>query len=150
MVSVVIPCYNQARFLGEAVESVLAQTCSCSEIIVVDDGSTDNTLEVASRYRQVRCVSQRNQGQGVARNEGLKHTSGEFVVFLDSDDRLLPHAFEVALNCFDAHPGVAFVAGRCVGFGVDGKQRNTRYQPVVTRDHYIRLLSDNFIWTPGT
>ena len=149
MVSVVIPCYNQARFLSEAIESVLAQTCSSSEIIVVDDGSTDNTLEVASGYRQVRCLSQRNQGQAAARNEGLKHTSGEFVVFLDSDDRLLPRAFEVALNCFEAHPGVAFVAGRCVGL-VDGKQRNTRYEPVVKRDHYLRLLSDNYIWTPGT
>jgi glycosyltransferase involved in cell wall biosynthesis len=150
MVSVVIPCYNQARFLGEAIESVLAQTYARSEIVVVDDGSTDNTVEVASRYREVRSISQRNQGQGAARNEGLRHASGEFVVFLDSDDRLLPRAFEVALNCLDAHPGVAFVAGRCVGLGVDGGQRNTRYEPIVERNHYIRLLLGNYIWTPGT
>jgi len=150
MVSVVIPCYNQARFLGEAIESVLAQTRSRSEIVVVDDGSTDNTVEVASRYREVRCVSQRNQGQGAARNEGLKHTSGEFVVFLDSDDRLLPHAFEVGLRWFEAHPEVAFVAGRCVGLGVDGVQRRVRYDPVVERNHYIKLLLGNYIWMPGT
>ena len=150
MVSVVIPCYNQARFLGEAIESVLAQTYSRSEIVVVDDGSTDKTVEVASRYCEVRCISQRNQGQGAARNKGLKHASGEFIVFLDSDDRLLPRAFEVALNCFDAHPGVALVTGRCVGLGVDGEQRNTPCEPVVERNHYIRLLLGNYIWTPGT
>src|SRR5215467_9998029 len=150
MVSVVIPCYNQARFLGEAIESVLAQTCPRSEIIVVDDGSTDDTLKVASSYRQVRCQSQRNQGQGAARNEGLRHASGEFVVFLDSDDRLLPHAFEVGLQCFEAHPDIAFVAGRCVSFGVDGVHRVTLYEPVVERNHYIRLLLSNYIWMPGT
>jgi glycosyltransferase involved in cell wall biosynthesis len=127
MISVVIPCYNQARFLGEAIESVLAQSHARFEIIVVDDGSTDNTVEVARRYRDVRCVSQRNQGQGAARNEGLKHASGEFVVFLDSDDRLLPHAFEVGLQNFGGDQEVAFVAGRCIGLGVDGVQRGTRY-----------------------
>jgi hypothetical protein len=150
MISVVIPCYNQARFLGEAIESVLAQTCARSEIIVVDDGSTDDTLKVASSYRQVRCLWQRNQGQGAARNEGLKHTSGEFVVFLDSDDRLLPHAFQVGMESFEAHPEVAFVAGRCVALGVDGMQRFTHYEPVVERNHYITLLLANYIWMPGT
>src|SRR5215467_1357999 len=140
MVSVVIPCYNQARFLGEAIESVLAQTCPRSEIIVVDDGSTDDTLKVASSYRQVRCLSQRNQGQGAARNEGLKHASGEFIVFLDSDDRLLSHALQVGMESFEAHPEVAFVAGRCVVLGVDGVQRFTHFEPVVERNHYIRLL----------
>ena len=150
MVSVVIPCYNQARFLSEAIESVLAQTSCRAEIVVVDDGSTDETVAVASGYREVRCLSQRNQGQGAARNEGLKHASGEFIVFLDSDDRLLPHAFEVGLQCFEAHPDIAFVAGRCVSFGVDGVHRVTLYEPVVERNHYIRLLLSNYIWMPGT
>src|SRR5215813_2388086 len=149
MVSVVIPCYNQARFLSEAIESVLAQTFGRAEVIVVDDGSTDETVTVARRYREVRCLSQRNQGQGAARNEGLKHASGEFVVFLDSDDRLLPHAFEVGLQCFEAHPDIAFVAGRCVYLGVDGVRRVTVYEPVVERSHYVRLLLSNYIWMPG-
>ena len=149
MVSVVIPCYNQARFLGEAIHSVLAQTWSGAEIIVVDDGSTDDTVKIAKGYREVRCQSQRNQGQGAARNEGLKQASGEFVVFLDSDDRLLPHAFQVGLQCFEAHPDVALVAGRCVSVGVDGVQRATLYEPVVEQNHYIRLLLGNYIWMPG-
>ena len=121
-----------------------------SEIVVVDDGSTDHTVEVARMYDAVRCVSQPNQGQGAARNEGLEHISGEFVVFLDSDDRLLPHAFEVGLRCFAAHPEVAFVAGRYVGLGSDGMQRRTRQDPVVERNHYLKLLASNYIWMPGT
>ena len=149
LVSVVIPCYNQARFLGEAIESVLAQTAPL-EIVVVDDGSTDGTVEVAGAYEGVRCVSQPNQGQGAARNEGLKHICGEFVVFLDSDDRLLPHAFEVGLRCLADHPEAAFAAGRCVGLGPDGVQRPTRQDPVVERHHYLRLLASNYIWMPGT
>jgi glycosyltransferase involved in cell wall biosynthesis len=150
MVSVVIPCYNQARFLSEAIESVLAQTFGRTEVVVVDDGSTDNTVDVARGYCGVRCVSQPNQGQGAARNEGLKHTSGKYVVFLDADDRLLPHAFEVGLRCFDAHPEVAFVAGRCVRIDVDGVQRHTCHPQLVERNHYIGLLRDNYIWMPGT
>jgi glycosyltransferase involved in cell wall biosynthesis len=150
LVSVVIPCYNQARFLGEAIESVLAQTYPRFEIVVVDDGSTDRTVEVARSYDAVRCVSQRNQGQGAARNEGLKHISGEFVAFLDSDDRLLKRALEVGLRCLADHPEAAFAAGRCVGIGVDGIQRHTTHDPLVERHHYLELLANNYIWMPGT
>ena len=89
LVSVVIPCYNQAHFLGEAIESVLAQTYPHLEIVVVDDGSTDNTGEVAARYPGVRYVRQENQGLAAARNTGLRHSSGDYLVFLDADDRLL-------------------------------------------------------------
>src|SRR5690349_24044687 len=99
-VSVVIPCYNQARYLGQAIESVLAQTRPACQIIVVDDGSVDETVQVATRYDFVQCLSQPNQGQGAARNVGLAHVTGNYVVFLDSDDRLLPHAFEIALQQF--------------------------------------------------
>ena len=98
LVSVVIPCYNQAHFLGEAIESVLAQTYPHREIVVVDDGSPDNTREVASRYPGVRYVRQENQGLAAARNTGLRHSSGSYLVFLDADDRLLPEALEVGLR----------------------------------------------------
>jgi len=150
LVSVVIPCYNQARFLGQAIESVQAQTHRFFEIIVVDDGSTDDTVAVAGGYGSVRCISQRNQGQGAARNEGLKHVLGDYVVFLDSDDRLLPRALDIGLRGFAAHPKSEFVAGRCVGINTHGVQQRTRHPPVVERDHYLRLLECNYIWTPGT
>jgi glycosyltransferase involved in cell wall biosynthesis len=149
-VSVIIPCYNQAEFLGNAVESVMAQTCAGFDVIVVDDGSTDRSADVARRYSGVRCLSQTNQGAGAARNTGLKHVLGEFVVFLDADDRLLPHAFEAGLRCFAAHPECALVAGRCVKISRDGARQPTRHNPVVERDHYLRLLTDNYIWTPAT
>ena len=71
-VSVIIPCYNQAHFLHEAIESVLAQTYSNREIIVVNDGSTDSTAEVAGRYSAVRHIYQENAGPSAARNTGLK------------------------------------------------------------------------------
>lgn len=90
LISVIIPCHNQARFLSEAIGSVLSQRYSSFEIVVVDDGSTDDTFEVASRYRQVRCVRQINQSLSAARNAGLGASKGSYLVFLDADDRLLP------------------------------------------------------------
>ncbi len=92
LVSVVIPCYKQAHFLPEAIKSVLAQTYSGVEAIVVDDGSPDNTSEVACRHRDVRCIRQQNQGLSGARNTGLRESRGSFVMFLDADDRLLRNA----------------------------------------------------------
>jgi glycosyltransferase involved in cell wall biosynthesis len=148
VISVVIPCYNQARFLGEAIASVREQTVGNAEIIVVDDGSTDDTVAVARR-EGAQCVSQRNQGQGAARNEGLRHVTREFVVFLDSDDRLLPNAFETALRHLRRHPGRAFVTGRCVVFDDAGVYTDIRYAPLVERDHYLSLLESNFIWMPA-
>jgi Glycosyl transferase family 2 len=76
LVSVVIPSYNQGRFLGEAIESVSMQTYPHLEVVVVDDGSTDNTEKVAARYPGVKCIRQANQGLAAARNTGLRNSSG--------------------------------------------------------------------------
>src|SRR5215217_8951250 len=111
-VSVIIPCYNQAHFLSEAIQSVLAQSYPHFEIIVVDDGSTDTTSQVASRYPEVRCIRQNNQGLSGARNSGFAQSKGSYLVFLDADDRLLPGALETGLECLKAHPECAFVSGR--------------------------------------
>src|SRR4028118_1383709 len=122
--SVVIPCYNQARFLGEAIESVLSQTYTDFEVIVVDDGSTDDTAEVASSYAaedaRVRLVRQENRGLAGARNRGLAESRGEYVVFLDSDDRLAEEALEVGVRELDAHPECAFVSGHHRPISADG------------------------------
>src|ERR671916_3003782 len=108
-VSVVIPCYNQAHFLGEAIESVLSQTYEEFELIVVDDGSKDDTEELASSYAaedaRVRLIRQQNRGLAGARNRGLSESSGEYVVFLDSDDRLLEEALAVGVGELQAHSG---------------------------------------------
>src|SRR5215210_7479587 len=120
LVSVIIPCYNQAHFLGEAIESVLAQNHPRFEILVVDDGSTDDTSEVAARYPEVRCLRQENRGLAAARNAGLRSSEGEYVVFLDADDRLLPNALEAGLVCFEDHRECALVAGHYRLIAADG------------------------------
>src|SRR5215217_8140206 len=111
LVSVIIPCFNQAHFLVEAIESVLAQSYSHFEIVVVDDGSTDNTCDVASYYERVRCIRQNNQGLAAARNSGIRESKGSYLVFLDADDRLLPEALEAGVKCLKAYPDGAFVFG---------------------------------------
>ena len=113
LVSVVIPCYDHAQFLAQAIESVLGQSYANFEIIVVDDGSTDNTAEVVKGYSPVRYVYQKNAGRSNARNTGLQQSRGEFLVFLDADDRLLPHALETGVYCMHEHPECAFVSGHC-------------------------------------
>ncbi len=94
--SVVIPVYNRADMLGAAIGSVLAQTEQDFEIIVVDDGSTDNPASVARSYRDPRIwiIRQPNRGGSAARNTGIDHARGQFVAFLDSDDSFLPHHLE--------------------------------------------------------
>jgi glycosyltransferase involved in cell wall biosynthesis len=150
LVSVVIPCYNQAHFLGDAIESVLHQTHKDTEIIVVDDGSTDNTSEVAARYAQVRCIRQKNLGLPGARNTGLRESTGKFLVFLDSDDRLLPHALAAGLESLKAHPECAFVYGSYQLISADGSPIKTLQRPCIEQDHYLALLQDNYITVPAS
>ncbi len=95
MISVIIPNYNYGRFIGEAIESVLAQTFPPSEIIVVDDGSDDNSADIVRTYgSRVKFIQQRNQGVGAARNNGVKNYSGNLIAFLDDDDVWLPTKLE--------------------------------------------------------
>ena len=97
-VSVVIPCYNAAAFLGEAIASALAQTVPPAEIIVVDDGSADRSAEIAAGYGpSVRVVRQTNEGGSAARNRGLAEARSEYVQFLDADDRLAATKFAAQL-----------------------------------------------------
>ena len=111
-VSVVIPCYNQAEFLGETIESAISQTYRNVEIVVIDDGSTDHLPDVVAKYPTVRCIRQNNQGSAGAHNRGLRESTGTYVIFLHGDDKLLPTAVEAGLDCFRTHPESAFVFGR--------------------------------------
>lgn len=147
LVSVVIPCFDQAHYLGEAIESVLAQTHPELELTVVDDGSGDNTAEVAARYPGVRRLGQGNSGVAVARNRGLAASSGEYVVFLDADDRLLPRAIETGVGELRSRPEAAFAAGMPRDIGRGGGVIREARQPLVTRDHYLKLLEECFIWS---
>ena len=143
-VSVIITCYNQSRFLGDAIESVLSQSHPAREIIVVDDGSTDTTASVASRYN-VKYVRQRNRGLSAARNRGIAESSGAFLLFLDADDRLLPCALAASLVSLHDHPNCAFVYGGYQHIGADSSVIRHETFPSDGGDAYGALLHYNRI-----
>ena len=145
LVSVVIPCYGQAHLLPEAIEGVLAQTYPEVELIVVDDGSPDDTADVAGRYPGVRLVRQENRGLAGARNAGLQVARGEYVLFLDADDRLMPCAVEAHLSCFDKHPEAGFVVGDIDQIDPKGAYVYSPRWPILQRDFYEALLRVNHV-----
>ncbi len=127
---------------------MLAQTYPSVEIIVVNDGSTDDTLDRVSQYPGVRCIHGRNSGVATARNIGLRHSTGEYVVFLDHDDRLLPGALESNLRCLREHPDSAFAFGDVQCIDANGAQLPVR-SSYDGQDYYAQLLHGSYIWTPG-
>jgi len=103
--SIIIPTYNRAHIIGEALDSVLAQSCKDFEIIVVDDGSTDNTPEVLQPYLdRIRYLKKLNSGPAAARNRGITESHGEYIAFLDSDDRWYPNKLAQIERAIGAHP----------------------------------------------
>ena len=148
-ISIIIPCYNQGRFLREAVQSALEQTHSAAEVIVVDDGSTDDTAAVTLEYPAVRLLQQPNRGAAAARNRGLRESRGEYVVFLDADDRLLPDAAMTGMHWLITHPEWAFATGHVRGISHDGSPVDLPPQDHAHPDPYVELLRSNYIWTPG-
>lgn len=131
-VSAIIPAYNQGGFVEEAVRSVLAQDVPPSEVIVIDDGSTDDTATRLDAYRgRVRVVSQENQGVSAARNRGVALSSGALVAFLDADDAWLPGKLRAQRALFESDPGMGLVhcgveeidgRGRRLGVRLDGQE----------------------------
>jgi glycosyltransferase involved in cell wall biosynthesis len=148
LVSVIIPSYNQAPFLADAIESVLAQSYPHVEIIVIDDGSHDNTAAVASRFPRVRYIRQPNRGLAPARNAGLLASRGSYVVFLDADDRLLPAAVVTGLLELAAYPECAFAVGEARHITFDGVPIPTATS-VIRANHYAELLRNCFVGMPG-
>src|SRR5689334_22859441 len=108
LVSVVIPVYNRAAMLRQAVESALGQTHRPIEVVIVDDGSTDDTPQaiaaLTARHPEVRAVRRENGGPGAARESGRQAARGELLQFLDSDDLLLPRKLELQLRALEEHP----------------------------------------------
>jgi glycosyltransferase involved in cell wall biosynthesis len=149
-VSVVIPCFNYGRFLGAAIESVLAQTYPEIEVIVVDDGSTDDTRSVAAAYKGVRYVWQPNRGLSDARNRGIALATGEFMLFLDADDQLSLDGIETSIRLLRACSECAFVYGHQqltdesgAPIAVDAEER-AWYQTCLHEDPYAYMLRTNF------
>lgn len=103
-ITIIIPSYNQQEFLPDAIESALGQTVRC-QIIIVDDGSTDNSLDIANRYaklnRNIKVISQVNKGLSAARNTGIMHAKGQYILPLDADDILLDNCVEKILQTIE-------------------------------------------------
>ena len=117
LVSIVMPAYNAARFIAEAIESVFDQTHTNWELIVVDDGSTDGTTNAAQPYlKKIRYVRQDNAGSGAARNHGVSLGAGEYLAFLDADDRFRPGKVQTQLSALIAEPELDLTFGRVTEF----------------------------------
>lgn len=105
LVSVIIPTYNRQAYVGKAIESVLSQTYSPFELLVVDDGSTDDTSALLKAYQgRIKVLRQSNRGVSAARNRGIRSARGAFIALLDSDDYWQPDKLALQMDWFDAHP----------------------------------------------
>ncbi|WP_187264256.1 glycosyltransferase [Pontibacter beigongshangensis] len=144
LVSVIVPCYNHGKYLRYAINSIWQQQYPNIEIIVVDDGSIDNTRVVAANLDGVTYVYQENQGLSAARNLGVKHAKGEFFVFLDADDWLLPKAIEINATYLLKDKQLAFVSGAHVKVYVGaGLIKEEKWD--IHANHFEQLLQGNYI-----
>lgn len=146
LVSVVIPTYNRARYIAETIDSVLAQTYDNVEIIVIDDGSTDNTAEVVAPFLdRIRYIQQVNSERGAARNHGLRLATGKYIAFLDSDDLWLPRKAEQGVAFLEANPHVGLIYTDAIQ--IDGEGRQTRKLHARGPSGHVtaKLLERNFV-----
>ena len=146
LISVIIPCYNHGHFLSQAIESVLSQSYKNVEVIVIDDGSSDNTRNVAESYPGVKYIYQENQRVSAARNNGIENSTGDYLIFLDADDMLLPEGIAINLKFLDENPDVAFVSG---GFKFSNKEMVEGTLRNIDSDHYSHFLRANYIIMQG-
>lgn len=115
LVSVIIPVFNAGSTLRRAINSVLHQSYSALELIVIDDGSTDDSLEICRSYgNRLRCLQQENRGASAARNHGIRCAKGDFIGFLDADDAYLPEKISSMVELFNAYPNAGAVTGAFV------------------------------------
>lgn len=147
-VSVIIPCYNHAAFLEDAIRSVCLQRWPSIELIVVDDGSSDDSAAVAREFPEVSLIRQTNQGLSAARNVGLHASSGDIVIFLDADDVLLPNAAAAAVEALYANGDAMMAFGRLELMDVAGRPLRNPL-PRVRANFYEEFLRRNYVRTPA-
>jgi glycosyltransferase involved in cell wall biosynthesis len=141
-VSIIIPTYNSAEYIAETLDSAFAQTYKNCEIIVIDDGSTDNTKEVLQSYMsKIKYIYKENGGVSSARNVGIENAEGEYIAFLDSDDIWLPEKLEKQMERFKSEPDLGLVYSDCIRFNENGIEQSKR---IVNRyfegNIFIKLL----------
>lgn len=152
--SIVMPSFNQRRFIREAIDSVLTQSYPRLEMIVVDGGSTDGTVEVLSSYgSRIRWVSEKDQGQADALNKGFRMAGGELLGWLNADDLYVAGALEAVGAFFAAHPGTAWAFGHCNIIDEHGREIRKVISDYkarrLCRYSYRSLLCENFISQMG-
>lgn len=125
LVSIIVPCFNQAEYLSDAIDSVLSQTYNNWECIIVNDGSTDDTEQTALRYcnedKRFKYIKQENQGLAQSRNNGIKESNGVFILPLDADDKIGEKYLELAVSRFIEHPETTLVYCKAELFGITNK-----------------------------
>ena len=137
-VSVIIPVYNGAKFIKNAIDSVIGQTNQNFEIIVIDDGSIDNTPNILKGYGdKIKYNTQENKGQASAINKGLKMSEGEYIAYLDSDDMYYPEKLEEQLQYFHNHPDVSLVYSD--RYHIDSSAKNISLVQSRQLDHFLFL-----------
>jgi glycosyltransferase involved in cell wall biosynthesis len=150
-VAVIIPTFNHAHFLAEAIASVVAQTRPADEIIVIDSGSSDDPAAVVARFPDVRFIRLENRASAsIARNIGLRSCTATHVIFLDADDRLLPRAIEVGIRHAAKHKDCAFVYGGFYQVFENTRTRGPDCYIAVQDNSYFELLKFNIIGMVAT
>lgn len=145
MFSIVIPLYNKQEFIQRAIDSILAQTFSDYEIIIIDDGSSDDSMEVVRRYDDVRIqvIQQENSGVAAARNKGIATANREWVAFLDADDVWMPDHLQALKSLIDAYPLAVSIGTAYNKIDTTGKIQSLRYpQPASGQTEF--LVDDYF------
>ena len=144
LVSVIVPVYNGERFLDEALRSILDQTYPSVEIIVVDDGSVDQSAEIIQAYKNIQYIYQANQGVTVARNTGVSVAQGEFIAFLDQDDRWTPHKLTEQIGYLQDHSEVGFVLSHARMFLENGAGVPTWLKADYVSEDHVGFIPGTF------
>lgn len=150
MISVIIPTYNSGKYICDALDSVLHQTYSAYEIIVVDDGSTDNTRAIIeSGYQSVRYFHVPNNGVAAARNVGIAKALGDFVAFLDADDKWLPEKLEKQVALFEGDAKVGMVFTENSSFNDSGiiKEKENKRERLMQGDIVKEIFMNSYVVT---